>query len=65
MDETPIDKLFDFGNKFYTRVIWKFHFQSSIFGYLKRRFPCVNLQDEDADQREQEDFPSFLNPFIH
>ena len=65
IDETQIDKLVDFGNKFYKRVIWNFHFQSSMFGYLKCRFSSGNLQDEAADLREQEGILSFLNPFIH
>ena len=33
IDETQINKLVDFGNKFYTRVIWNFHFQSSMVGF--------------------------------
>ena len=65
IDETQIDKLVDFVNKSYTRVIWNFHFQSLMFGYLKCRFSSGNLQDEAADQRKQEGFQSFLNPFIN
>ena len=65
IDETQIDKLVEFGNEFYTRVIWNFHFQSSMFGYLKRRFSSGNLYVKVANQREQEVLLSFLNPFIH